>query len=559
MNGRVMGEAYHLANAIRILYPPEALTWHPWLDDHINIWCDGNFFTVWGPAASGKSNDFGLIALVDWFAAPEETCTFVCSTGKKELERRIWESITRYFNYAKQNYNVPGKVSKQRTAIINAQDRDLGDEVKAGITGVAVRQGTVEDAQSALIGAHLPYVRLLIDEMQATRRAAVEARKNLSKGCINFKFGGLGNPMSFLDLLGEFSEPVDGWESINVETPQWETRYGRCYHFDGFKSPAITDPDGIEKYPFLINRPQIDRDIKDAGGLEDHPEIWTMCRGFVPPEGIANTILTRNMIRHGCAMEPAIWQYSTTTVAGLDPAYSSNGDKCILAIAKVGKLVKTGRIAIEFMPHIEILIAASDGRTASEQVADQVIEHCKNYGVPAKYLGVDESGTQSTGDFIEMKGFKGVHRINFGSAPTNLPVSRFNPKPSHEEYRDRVAELWFSMRQFVTFGQIRALDPSSAIEFCERLAIPAAKKAVEKKEDMIERLNHSPDDADADAVLLDVVRSVMGIYPGDTETDPGIFGFAVNRPRARDFGETEEQAYQNVPEFDERMYTQAPV
>lgn len=544
LNGQVMGQAYHLANAIRMLFPTDVLTWHPWLDDHIHIWCANRFFTVWGPAACGKSNDFGLICLVDWISAPEETCTFVCSTSKAMLEKRIWESITRYFNYAKQRHNIPGKFSRQRTAIINERDRDEGDEVKAGLTGVAVKQGTVEEAQSNLIGAHLPYVRLLVDEMQATRRAAVEARKNLSKGCVEFKFGGMGNPMSLLDLLGEFSEPVDGWDSINVESTKWKTQYGWCYHFDGLKSPAITEENGARKYPFLINQEQIDNDVQDAGGLIDHPDIWTMCRGFPPPEGVANTILTRSIIKHGRCMEPATWQFKTTTVAGLDPAFTSSGDRCVLSIAKIGKLTEGGRIAIEYQPHIDIQIAASDPRPVSEQIADQVIELCRKYGVKPRHLGVDESGTQSVGDFIEMKGFKGIHRISFQSSPTLLPVSRYNPIPSKEEYKDRVSELWFSIRQFATFNQIRGLDPQAAVEFCERLVWPGAKKAVEPKDKMKERLNHSPDDADAAAIVADVVRQTLGIYPGDSQMDPGILGFSEESTRSLREAESPDSAYE---------------
>ena len=546
LNGVVMGQAYHFANAIRILFPDDILTWHPWLDDHINIWCENRFFTVWGPAASSKSNNFGLFCLVDWFAAPEDTCTFVCSTSKGMLERRIWEAITRYYNYAKTNYNCPGKISKQRTAIINEKDRDLADDVKAGIHGVAVKQGTVEEAQSNLIGAHLPYVRLLIDEMQATRRAAVEARKNLSKGCIDFKFGGIGNPMSYLDLLGEFSEPdhPDGYDSVTINDKQWKTRYGMCYHFDGFESPAIVEPDGLNRFPFLINRPQIDADISECGGLEDHPDIWTMCRGFVPREGVSNTILSRNMIRHGKAMEPAVWEYDTIMVGGLDPAFTSTGDKCVLATAKVGKEVG-GRVVVEFQPNLEIPILASDPRPVSEQIADSTIKYCKLYGIKPHHLGVDETGTQSVGDFIEMKGFRGVHRVSFAESASGLPVSKYNPDPCSDEYHDKVAELWFSIRQFVVFSQIRGMDPTAAVEFCERLAIPGIKKKVEKKDDMKIRLNRSPDDADAETICLDVVRSKLEVYAGTDQFDPGIFGFTRRETDSVTEIENPDNSYEN--------------
>ena len=49
---------------------------------------------------------------------------------------------------------------------------------------------------------HNEYVYLIVDEMQATREAAVIAWDNLSSGLVEGGFLGLGNPMSKPDPLG---------------------------------------------------------------------------------------------------------------------------------------------------------------------------------------------------------------------------------------------------------------------------------------------------------------------------------------------------------------------
>jgi len=103
------------------------------------------------------------------------------------LEKRIWYSVKHY--YALHAGNTPGVLVTSKTGIINAGDDEKN--AKAGIHGIAVRQGSEEDARSNIQGVHLPFVRLIVDEMQSTRRAAVEARANLSKGCLDFKFFGL--------------------------------------------------------------------------------------------------------------------------------------------------------------------------------------------------------------------------------------------------------------------------------------------------------------------------------------------------------------------------------
>ena len=522
-NGDLLGQAYHLSKAFNILFDDNILTWHPWLDEHIDIWCDNRFATIWGPAACGKSNDFGLIALVDWWSAPKDTCTFVCSTTKPMLEKRIWESIVRYFNSCRGK--APGIISKQRTAIINQDDDGKSaDEVKAGITGVAVQMGTIEDAVSNLIGAHLPYVRLIVDEMQATRLAAVEARKNLSKGCKEFKFVGMGNPMSFLDPLGTYSEPLSGWSSVSVDSYKWDTAFGRCYHFDGLKSPAITEPGGAKKYPFLINEEQINADIKENGGEVDHPDIWTMCRGFVPSEGISKTVLSPAFIDKFNMKDQCELAYDYVTIAGLDPAFTSDGDDCIFLLADVG-MSKEGVQTIRFRSSEKLIIQASASEPVAYQIANQTIQRCQDNNVAPYNFGIDESGVQSIGDVIEILGFKGIHRIGFGERASNLPVSNENPVPGHEYYGNKVSELWYVMRQFGKYNQIRGMDEKISRDFCERLIVKLKPVTVEPKgktsnkiyKGMKARLNRSPDFGDAAAIVLDVARNCIGMMPGETK------------------------------------------
>ena len=275
---------HHLRNAALILYPADLLVWHKWCDLLAQVWCDNKFATVWGPAAAGKTHMFALFALLDWWSDPLRTRTVLCSTTSSMLKQRVWGSVVEWFSHY--SGKMPGRLVSSRLMIIDQTEEGV-DEPKAGIFGIAVLQGSESDAKSNIIGVHRPFMRLVIDEMQATRRAAVEARANMSKGCIELRVFGLGNPMSRLDVLGEFSEPVEGWDSVNPETGLWRTKYGRTYHLDGRDSPAIDDPEGL---PFLINAEQIEKDKAEYG--DDGPEFWTMCIGFCPPEGLKLTVLS---------------------------------------------------------------------------------------------------------------------------------------------------------------------------------------------------------------------------------------------------------------------------
>jgi len=509
----------HFVRAVRMLFvdpyttdPP--LVWNRWTEEHAYIWTHEHFATIWGPAAASKSNDFGCFSIVDWWAAPKETCIFVCSTTKSMLEKRIWDSVKKYFGVHASR--APGKLSKARCAIINDDEKDT-DNVKAGIHGIAVLQGSVEEAKANIIGVHLPYIVLVIDELQQTRRAAIEARANLSKGCKQIKVFGLANPGSLLDLSGEFSEPIDGWDSVDIKTHVWKTRWGKTYHYDGYDSPAVTEENGAEKYPFLINQKQIDDQIRESGD-EDHPDVWTYVRGFPSMQSEYDHILSEKAIVKFKMKAMVKWQYDYITIAGLDPAFSSGGDKCFLTIAKLGIDIHDHTI-IQFSQSINIPIKASSEDEPVYQVAREVIRLSEVHGFLLKHLTVDETASQSVGAVIDaeanLKGSNKCHKIVFSSKATEIPVSVDNDRQACDEYKDKVTEIWYAMREFGRYEQIKGMSFDAAKEFCMRKVQPGKPARLESKDDMKERLHHSPDIADSYVCVLAQVREIIRLIPGE--------------------------------------------
>lgn len=542
LGGEPLSQAEHMMRAARIIWPPEdgVLVWHKWLEEHIHIWCDTygenrGFATVWGSAAVGKSNDFGLCALLDWWSAPTETVTIVASTSLAELEIRIWEAIIRYYNAARRK-GVPGVISRQRRAIINKDDDGkTDDEVKAAIRGVATRTGSGKEGEGRLIGAHLPYVRLIIDEMQGVEEWVPESRFNLSMGCDEFKLIGLGNPDGFGNTLGRYSKPVNGWGTVSVASKRWKTQYGMTYHYDGRDSPAITEPDGAKRFKFLINQAQIDRMIEQEKSA-DAPKIWTMCYGWPPPEGLAQTVLTEAMISRFGADVPATWgDLRYCTVSGLDPAFSSGGDKCILSIAKVG-MNQLGMRQLEFMEPYRVAIEASSGAIVTEQITNQVIDQITLREIEA--ICIDDSGTQGIADALEiairnqieelvkrpnrstfelakLRALKAlsVYRVSFGRRASELPIDETGEKASKLCF-NKVAEMWIRVRNLVYSSQISNMNQQSIDEFCDRRIQHGRVWKLESKDDVKARRNESPDSADADSLAVDAAAQHCGLWPG---------------------------------------------
>lgn len=538
-----LGKAEHMLRAIAALFPEYSASGSPcfvmsdWTLRRIRAWCeptfvpgDENFMTWWGPSSAGKTADAAMIALIHWLSAPMLTTVTIASTTKDTLQDRIWGEVIKY--YMMYEGQLPGTYHKSKMKIT------MGDEKsKACIRGVAVQQGTVAEAKGNLIGVHNEYNVLIIDEMQATRRAAIEAFDNLSTGR-EAKFLGMGNPESRLDPLGEHSEPVAGWDSISPENESWRTRFGKTLYFDGMKSPAIGNP---KKYYFLLNQKQIDDLAKKKG--ENSPSFWSMRRGFIPPEGLTQTVLTESLVvKHGMN-KPAEWKEEPMMVASVDPAYATRGDQCLFRPAKIGTF-SNGLTGIEILPIIRINLELKKDKPMLYYISDRIIAECKRLGIRAENLAVDCTSVQGMlVDAIEKDWQRGVMRIDTAGKPSELPVSQEDHRPAKEVYGDRITELWFNVVQYGIGGQIRGLNEIETLkQFCSRELNKEGFRfiSIESKDDMRSRTGgRSPDDADTVSFITALARERLRIVPTGVPMDAEV-AKSVDLAREYDFDSSEE-------------------
>jgi len=138
-----------------------------------------------------------------------------------------------------------------------------------------------------------------------------------------------------------------------------------------------------------------------------------------------------------------------------------------------------------------------------------VIRECQERGVKFQNLAVDTTGEGGgLADIISHK-WGNPHRVEFGGAPSTMPVSEEDSRPADEVYDRRVTELWFSIRKWAMQDRIGGLDFDTLKELCSRLFNDEKRKIViEPKSEMKKRTKRSPDLADAVAVTLDLARTV---------------------------------------------------
>lgn len=527
------------------LLPRDEFVRHRWAEEHVYDWTTENFVITWGCASSGKSNDYGLLALMDWMVDPNKTVTILASTTLSMLKLRSYESVVRYFKKLQRHapFRMPGKIRKTDSAIIQDEDSDEVDVTdKASIRGVAVAEGTEEEATAKLRGAHLDYVRLLLDELSQMRPAAMAVRTNMAIGAKDFKLVGLTNPDSFTDLASRHSVPNrdGGFKSLDPDSDEeWRSQYGKVRRHDGLKSPAIMEPHR-EDLGFLLTKPVLEQLLAQEGGNMDAPQIWTMVRAWPPAQGKQQTLLSMaEVLKHG-AMEEVTWMdRPAITIIGVDPAFSEAGNRGVIQPLEIG-YDNAGQLKLNFLPPTFIKVDASSKEPVLDQVSRQIVEAAADLLIPGvsidvhsaalsslgAYIGVDDSATQSVADFLVSKYNIQARRFSANKAASELRITVSDPQTAKERIYNQGTELWAATAAFVREGQVRGMPSRAVDQLTSRPTDPDKRplRLVSKKARVSEGGGggSSPDDMDAAGFAIGVARFYLNMVAGTT-TIPARF------------------------------------
>lgn len=542
----------HLFRAALLAFPLSAYRPSPWTLQRFRSLYKHDFMCWWGPGASGKTTDAAAFALLFWMADPEKTYIPCCSTTVDMLEKRIWGEIKRLFTCL---VSQPG--FEKYPATLRSADREIefkvpeeklkesGQNTKALIRGVAIQQGTVQEALGNVIGVHNKRVLLIVDEAQASREALIEARDNLGHGTDEFKTLLIGNPTSHTDPLGKYSEPdhpkkwefvehfeeypwpfiprknPDAWRFITVKRPtvtEWTTKWGGVQVFCGFDSPGIHAP---EEFHFLTTARDVNRVLSERAPTD--PMFWTQVIGFACPDDPATRIFNPTLFSSKNAHHRGtLWKEHPLRVASIDPSYSNGGDAYLFQPAKAGITVD-GRFMIEFDETIAVPLLPDrlEGETVEKARCRYVAKLATDRELTAEQLIFDASMSHHTevGLIEEAMGTQGIFRYSGQLKASKAVPSVMEPKPADTLYDNMRAECYHIMWFFLQAGQVRGIGDLDIQQFVEIRAKPTARGqrgllVLESKPDMRLRGVKSPDRADTKAMCAYLLRHRFQCLPG---------------------------------------------
>lgn len=538
-----LGKAKHFEQCVKMLWPNikgviRPCIWHPWLTKMTDAACQYSFLAISGCASSGKS-DFGAIwSIVNFLSSPWLTTILVTSTTVEQSKLRIWGRICEYWTSL--GNNLPGRMLEKKIKLnqkwwLSHTGSENTPEVP-GIELIAAEKSQTHQAIQKLIGIKAASyggqqgrLILIADELPDLSPSILTASMSNLISNKDFQLIALGNHKSDLDAFGQFSRPKNGWDSVSVDHEQWETDRGICLHLDAMKSPNWIA--GEDKYP-IISINTIKDALKNLGPGKS--EFWRMIRSFPCPIADDNKIYSECDLRNHNVCSKPEFDGNVIKLGGLDPSWTSGGDRCIFAVIQFGSV--NGSPTIYWDKYYSFQEDPSKGHRGM-QIAKWAQDICIQEGIHQKYLAVDATGGIIFCDILEDVIGRGIYRVFFYGAATDRPVSVYQPGPAKEYYFNRVSEIWHVGQSFVNSEQLK-INPNIYDEVAREMTLrevlkdkPGRRTQIQSKKDMKILGFSSPDIADAFFIGTDLAREKFSFTSGGSDLIRDIYRRKSNQRR----------------------------
>lgn len=514
-----VGKAENFWNIVAILWPNDGTCRkpycrQPWAERMVTAATNNQMLSVSGCSGSGKTDWAAVWAIINWLCDPLGTKVMVTSTSLKASRRRIWGSIEDYWSALPDHIRSIGRLASSFGVIRVSDQTGFRASERCGLELIPGERSKEKEATGKIIGIHNRRILLICDELPELSPALMQAAiSNLTNNpwC---QAVGLGNPASYFDAHGIFSTPKDGWKSINENSDEWETVYGYAIRFDAVKSPNILA--GKEIYPYLPTLARLEDAKKRMG--ESSFGFYRQWRGYFPPEGGEQTVFSdTDIVFFGANSTRVTWATPPTAVCGFDPGFTNDGDRSICYFGLLGH--NTDNVMVLLLTEYIVLKDDASDRTTPRnfQIVRAFKAACELRGVLPANAGVDISGAPAFGDIISSEWSKTVHKVQFGGSSSGWRVGA-DKVSTKERYANRVTELYFEARNYMSRGQIIGVCPDLARELTARRFSTGngagsgvsnyrqSTVCIEPKRRLKARVGSSPDVADGMAVLFDVCR-----------------------------------------------------
>lgn len=506
-----------------------------------------NLINVMGCGSVGKTFTPSAWCVLDWLLDPEWTRIEVASNSQDHVEKNLYADIVRLHTEAV--LPLPGNVDSESISL--DKKRGMGIFVLV-IPGGPKSRGKLKGAKIKNRPPHPLFgdnsrLRILLDEAQEIPANIFDETPNLlssvDDSVEHIKIMAAANPKDEWSRYGLNCKPVGGWDAISDEQEEWESETGwHVISINAMRTENVMAKKTI--FPRMITYEGVQKIIRSqAGGNDQHPNVYTYVYGRFPKTGVQTTIINSNHLRR--AEGDWIFDGPTIAIAGSDPAFT--GDLPAMTIGRVGRAVgwvdykgekhELPEPAFKIQADGTMILPHGD----TQDVADENMARCKQLGIKPENFGIDKTGTgRGVHDVIRRQwkdkvsplaetddGAAPILGVEYAASPSEVKVADEDTQTPKELYDRMATELWMAGSKLFEYDIIRigrGVDQKTSEELAGRrggMKVGIGKKqSVEAKDAYKGRTGEtSPDRADSFLIMLHVARMrVPSLVPRAKDT-----------------------------------------
>jgi len=490
---------------------------------------DSNKLIIIGASSMSKSLTIGVMALLDYLRDSEYTKVRVAAPNADHLKANLFGHMIDMVRTSAIPLNLHttelfiGTNPNRRDYSISGITFPQDDQKASGrFKGFKAGQRGFIHPQFGSQGRN----RLILDEGSTIPDGVYLDLPSIIASMTNpytVKIAICANPeeAALTRKLGEFSEPVNGWNSIDVDDDhEWVSKKDfNVLRLDGDQCENIIEDRIV--FDGLLT-PDGYKTIQSMG----HGSYMTFCRGMFPLSGSKTTVMSPASL-HGSVGRLA-FPYGSTRMASIDAA--KGNDRTVITTALWGqssgienqdgtkKIFKEPRWMLQVEQQFQI-----DVTDDVIEISKEIIRVLKGMSVLAKWTVTDATSFGSGIYSYLCKYWGDVLGLEWGESPTDFRVFAEDKKTPKQLYSRQSDELWFATGRWVSNSIVKFLPTMDTGELFHELSTRrihqsttgARKARVEvKKEWKARNGGKSPDHGDSMCQLQQLIRLRDTNLPG---------------------------------------------
>lgn len=483
----------HLWNAISIRYPEKIgkggaiqglVIRHEWIEEVFTAIANYSCVITMGGSGQGKTHGFIAFICLMWDHFIDTMAGARCcfsTVAKDKLNSAAWPWLQKIYHGTKPGislYAGRGRISGEHTVRRPVNLKDLNGVIK----GLLVSDQGAKSTDK-LTGGHNRNLGIyLIDEMQSTEEAPVEASPNFLQ---HPRYGWIfasGNPDKETDQLGINAKPIDGWASVNQHTLAWDSRMitgrvARVLHFNNDYSPGMSKKGGVRYADILPTKSKKKESYPDAESrkTDKYRRFW---EGWFPTESITDFVITRQLVTEsGADKKPRIPVGEYHKFISIDTA-NYDIDKSVVVRCCIQKEEPNGKYLLVFKKGIEIEKSPNPNQSI-HHITYRAIEIAGEFGAKSGSAIIDETaGAPAYRQKALEFGFD-IKPMHYNKAVPDKPkgpsekrrilIDNVTNSYAHEKCDNLISLGAYMIQQYMLHGQVRGLDNNFCPNFDEQI------------------------------------------------------------------------------------------